>query len=103
MSLCWSPLQVLLPPVVACIEDTFYKITSEALLVAQQLVRVMRPQEQTAAAGGFDPKPFVREVRGSLLSFYCLLFSSIFCFYYLHPEGREMLVPDRFLFDIKLD
>ncbi|KAL7408300.1 hypothetical protein ABVT39_021203 [Epinephelus coioides] len=55
-------MQVLLPPVVACVEDTFYKITSEALLVAQQLVRVMRPQGQTATAGGFDPKPFVREV-----------------------------------------
>ncbi|XP_035517719.1 cullin-associated NEDD8-dissociated protein 2 [Morone saxatilis] len=55
-------MQVLLPPVVACVEDSFYKITSEALLVAQQLVRVMRPQGQTATAGGFDPKPFVREV-----------------------------------------
>uniref|UniRef100_UPI0037E85094 cullin-associated NEDD8-dissociated protein 2 n=1 Tax=Semicossyphus pulcher TaxID=241346 RepID=UPI0037E85094 len=56
-------MQVLLPPVVACVEDTFYKITSEALLVAQQLVRVMRPQGQNAAAaGGFDPKPFIREV-----------------------------------------
>ncbi|XP_036955842.1 cullin-associated NEDD8-dissociated protein 2 isoform X1 [Acanthopagrus latus] len=52
-------MQVLLPPVVACVEDSFYKITSEALLVAQQLVRVMRPQGQT---GGFDPKPFVKEV-----------------------------------------
>ncbi|XP_073324828.1 cullin-associated NEDD8-dissociated protein 2 [Pagrus major] len=52
-------MQVLLPPVVACVEDSFYKITSEALLVTQQLVRVMRPQGQT---GGFDPKPFVREV-----------------------------------------
>ncbi|KAM9361665.1 cullin-associated NEDD8-dissociated protein 2 [Symphorus nematophorus] len=55
-------MQVLLPPVVACVEDTFYKITSEALLVTQQLVRVMRPQGQTATAGGFDPKPFVKEV-----------------------------------------
>ncbi|XP_074508619.1 cullin-associated NEDD8-dissociated protein 1-like [Sebastes fasciatus] len=55
-------MQVLLPPVVACVEDSFYKITSEALLVTQQLVRVMRPQGQTATAAGFDPKPFVREV-----------------------------------------
>lgn len=54
---------MLLPPVVACVEDTFYKIASEALLVTQQLVRVMRPQGQTATAGEFDPKPFVREVR----------------------------------------
>lgn len=54
------PLQVLLPPVVACVEDTFYKITSEALLVVQHLVKVMRPQGR---AGGLDPKPLVREVR----------------------------------------
>lgn len=53
-------MQVLLPPVVACVEDSFYKITSEALLVIQQLVRVMRPQGQTTT--GFDPKPFVGEV-----------------------------------------
>lgn len=52
-------MQVLLPPVVACVEDTFYKITSEALLVIQHLVKVMRPQGQ---AGGFDPKPFIKEV-----------------------------------------
>lgn len=51
---------MLLPPVIACIEDTFYKITSEALLVIQHLVKVMRPQGQ---AGGFDPKPFVKEVK----------------------------------------
>ncbi|XP_034021823.1 cullin-associated NEDD8-dissociated protein 2 [Thalassophryne amazonica] len=55
-------MQVLLPPVVACVEDTFYKITSEALLVIQQLVRVMRPLEHTTTVGQFDPKSFVREV-----------------------------------------
>ncbi|XP_068578375.1 cullin-associated NEDD8-dissociated protein 2 [Cebidichthys violaceus] len=55
-------MQVLLPPVVACVEDSFYKITSEALLVAQQLVRVTRPPGQSATAPGFDPRPFVREV-----------------------------------------
>lgn len=59
--LLYSP-QVLLPPVVACVEDSFYKITSEALLVTQQLVRVMRPQGQSATAAGFDPKPFVKVV-----------------------------------------
>ncbi|KAF3690349.1 Cullin-associated NEDD8-dissociated protein 1 [Channa argus] len=51
-------MQVLVPPVVACVEDSFYKITSEALLVTQQLVRVMRPQGQSVAAD----KTFVREV-----------------------------------------
>uniref|UniRef100_A0A8C3G8B5 TATA-binding protein interacting (TIP20) domain-containing protein n=1 Tax=Cyclopterus lumpus TaxID=8103 RepID=A0A8C3G8B5_CYCLU len=42
-------MQVLLPPVVACLEDSFYKITSEALLVAQQLVRVARPLSHAAS------------------------------------------------------
>ncbi|KAJ0069023.1 hypothetical protein NL108_015895, partial [Boleophthalmus pectinirostris] len=59
-------MQVLLPPVVACVEDSFYKITSEALLVTQQLVKVMRPLDQSAA-GGFDPKPFVKEVFSSTM------------------------------------
>ncbi|XP_070701638.1 cullin-associated NEDD8-dissociated protein 2 [Pempheris klunzingeri] len=54
-------IQALLPPVAACVDDSFYKISSEALLVVQQLVKVMRPQGQTAM-GGFDPKPFVGEV-----------------------------------------
>ncbi|KAM4741849.1 cullin-associated NEDD8-dissociated protein 2 [Anableps anableps] len=57
-----SHMQTLLPAVLTCIEDTFYKITSEALLVTQQLIKVMRPQGQTAASGGFDPKPFIKEV-----------------------------------------
>ncbi|XP_037535620.1 cullin-associated NEDD8-dissociated protein 2 [Nematolebias whitei] len=55
-------VQVLLPVVLSCVEDTFYKITSEALLVTQQLIKVMRPQGQTDTSGGFDPKPFVKEV-----------------------------------------
>ncbi|MED6238937.1 Cullin-associated NEDD8-dissociated protein 1, partial [Ataeniobius toweri] len=55
-------MQMLLPAVLTCIDDTFYKITSEALLVTQQLVKVMRPQGQTATSGGFDPKPFIKEV-----------------------------------------
>lgn len=33
----------LVPPVVACVGDPFYKITSEALLVTQQLVKVGAP------------------------------------------------------------
>lgn len=59
-------LQVLLPPVVACVEDSFYKITSEALLVTQQLVKVMRPLDPTTAQG-FDPKPFIKQVFSSTL------------------------------------
>lgn len=40
----------LVPPVVACVDDPFYKITAEALLVAQQLVKVIRPQGVPAVA-----------------------------------------------------
>lgn len=47
---------------VTCVEDTFYKISSEALLVLQQLIRVIRPQPG-ADAVGCDPKQFVRKVR----------------------------------------
>lgn len=36
-------MDVLVPPVVAAVSDNFYKITAEALLVLQQLVKVLRP------------------------------------------------------------
>ncbi|XP_014851808.1 PREDICTED: cullin-associated NEDD8-dissociated protein 1-like [Poecilia mexicana] len=55
-------MQMLLPAVLTCVEDTFYKITSEALLVTQQLIKVMRPQGQTTTSSGFDPKPFIQKV-----------------------------------------
>jgi len=38
-----SHMAVLIPPVVAAVGDSFYKITAEALLVLQQLVKVIRP------------------------------------------------------------
>uniref|UniRef100_A0A1A8RPX6 Cullin-associated and neddylation-dissociated 2 (Putative) n=2 Tax=Nothobranchius TaxID=28779 RepID=A0A1A8RPX6_9TELE len=44
------------------VKDSFYKITSEALLVTQQLIKLMRPQEPTAVSAAFDPKPYVKEV-----------------------------------------
>lgn len=36
-------MTMLVPPVVAAVGDAFYKITAEALLVLQQLVKVIRP------------------------------------------------------------
>lgn len=36
-------MPVLVPPVVQAVSDTFYKITAEALLVLQELVKVLRP------------------------------------------------------------
>ncbi|XP_054834133.1 cullin-associated NEDD8-dissociated protein 1-like isoform X1 [Eublepharis macularius] len=52
-------VRALLPPVVVCIGDPFYKITSEALLVTQQLVKVIRPLDVPCM---FDAKPYVREL-----------------------------------------
>lgn len=36
-------MEVLIPPIIAAVADSFYKITAEALLVLQQLVKVIRP------------------------------------------------------------
>uniref|UniRef100_A0A4X2LA96 Cullin associated and neddylation dissociated 2 (putative) n=1 Tax=Vombatus ursinus TaxID=29139 RepID=A0A4X2LA96_VOMUR len=52
-------LPVLLPPVVASVSDPFYKITSEALLVTQQLVKVLRPLDRPLT---LDPQPYVKEI-----------------------------------------
>uniref|UniRef100_A0AAQ5YP93 TATA-binding protein interacting (TIP20) domain-containing protein n=1 Tax=Amphiprion ocellaris TaxID=80972 RepID=A0AAQ5YP93_AMPOC len=55
----------LVPPVVACVGDPFYKITSEALLVTQQLVKVgIEPEAVTTAC---DRLP--NELPGTLLIF----------------------------------
>ncbi|CAH1772992.1 unnamed protein product [Owenia fusiformis] len=56
---------VLLPPVIAAIGDPFYKITSEALLVTQQMVKVIRPLEQPTA---FSFAPYVKEIYTATLS-----------------------------------
>uniref|UniRef100_A0A8C4NH41 Cullin-associated and neddylation-dissociated 1 n=1 Tax=Eptatretus burgeri TaxID=7764 RepID=A0A8C4NH41_EPTBU len=53
-------VRVLVPAVVTCVGDPFYKITSEALLVEQQLVRVIRPLEGPPST--FDAKPFVHDL-----------------------------------------
>ncbi|XP_019360212.1 PREDICTED: cullin-associated NEDD8-dissociated protein 1-like isoform X1 [Gavialis gangeticus] len=52
-------IKTLVPPVVTCIGDPFYKITSEALLVTQQLVKVIRPLDKP---GAFDVKPYVKDL-----------------------------------------
>lgn len=52
-------VQAIVPPVVACVGDPFYKITSEALLVMQQLVKVIRPLDQTDA---FDASPYISDL-----------------------------------------
>lgn len=57
-------VKALLPPVVICIGDPFYKITSEALLVTQQLVKVIRPLDVPYS---FDAKPYVRDLFSATL------------------------------------
>uniref|UniRef100_A0A803XSJ6 Cullin associated and neddylation dissociated 1 n=1 Tax=Meleagris gallopavo TaxID=9103 RepID=A0A803XSJ6_MELGA len=52
-------VQALVPPVVACVGDPFYKITSEALLVTQQLVKVIRPLDQPSS---FDASPYIKDL-----------------------------------------
>ncbi|XP_052763076.1 cullin-associated NEDD8-dissociated protein 1-like [Mya arenaria] len=54
-------VKVILPPIVHAVGDPFYKITSEALLVTQQLVKVIRPLD-VEVGSQFDFKPYVREV-----------------------------------------
>lgn len=52
-------IKILVPPIVHAVSDPFYKITSEALLVTQQLVKVIRPLEEPVQ---FNHKPFVPEL-----------------------------------------
>ncbi|EEC03282.1 tip120, putative, partial [Ixodes scapularis] len=48
-------INTLVPPIIHAVGDSFYKITSEALLVLQQLVKVLRPLEGTEPAFAFEP------------------------------------------------
>ncbi|KAM9443780.1 cullin-associated NEDD8-dissociated protein 2 [Clarias gariepinus] len=57
-------IKVILPPVILCVEDTFYKITSESLQVTQQIVKIMRPLDKRSS---FDVKPYTKEVFSSTL------------------------------------
>lgn len=57
-------IKVILPPVIHCVEDPFYKITSEALQVTQQMVKMMRPLDQPSS---FDAKPYIKDVFNSTL------------------------------------
>lgn len=52
-------INILVPPVVVAVGDPFYKITSEALLVTQQLVKVIRPLDQNVQ---FDFHPYVGQL-----------------------------------------
>ncbi|KAK7137279.1 hypothetical protein R3I93_017381 [Phoxinus phoxinus] len=52
-------INVILPAVIQCVEDPFYKITSEALQVTQQIVKLMRPLDKPIS---FDAKPYIKNL-----------------------------------------
>lgn len=58
-------LPTLLPPVLACVADPFYKIAAEALLVLQELVRVLWPLDGPRK---LDPEPYVGEMSAATLA-----------------------------------
>ncbi|KAM6161530.1 cullin-associated NEDD8-dissociated protein 2 isoform 2-T2 [Erethizon dorsatum] len=57
-------LPILLPPVMACVADPFYKIAAEALLVLQELVRALWPLGKPWV---LDPAPYVAEMSEATL------------------------------------
>ncbi|EDW76056.1 uncharacterized protein Dwil_GK14870 [Drosophila willistoni] len=59
-----SHIPLLVPLVVTSVFDPFYKIATEALMVLQQLVKVIRPVGNDAGKsnGDFDVSPFVSQV-----------------------------------------
>ncbi|EHB14298.1 Cullin-associated NEDD8-dissociated protein 2 [Heterocephalus glaber] len=58
-------LPVLLPPVMACVADPFYKIAAEALLVLQELVRALWPLGKPRV---LDPAPYVVKMSEATLA-----------------------------------
>ncbi|CAH3188697.1 unnamed protein product, partial [Porites evermanni] len=53
-------IHVLVPPVITAVGDPFYKITSEALMVTQQLVKVIRPHGVQASS--FEFRKYVQDI-----------------------------------------
>ena len=53
-------IKSMLPLIISHANDTFYKIASEALLVLQELVKIIRPKASVAIQADF--KPFVAQI-----------------------------------------
>lgn len=51
-------MQTLLPAIIGAVGDSFYKISSEALLVLTQVVGVLRP----SSSSSFNFQPFIRAI-----------------------------------------
>uniref|UniRef100_A0A8D1TZW0 TATA-binding protein interacting (TIP20) domain-containing protein n=1 Tax=Sus scrofa TaxID=9823 RepID=A0A8D1TZW0_PIG len=58
-------LPTLLPPVMACVTDPFYKIAAEALLVLQELVKALWPLDRPRT---LDPEPYIGEMSAATLA-----------------------------------
>uniref|UniRef100_A0A8D1EXF2 Cullin associated and neddylation dissociated 2 (putative) n=1 Tax=Sus scrofa TaxID=9823 RepID=A0A8D1EXF2_PIG len=58
-------LPTLLPPVMACVADPFYKIAAEALLVLQELVKALWPLDRPRT---LDPEPYIGEMSAATLA-----------------------------------
>uniref|UniRef100_A0A2I3GNK6 Cullin associated and neddylation dissociated 2 (putative) n=1 Tax=Nomascus leucogenys TaxID=61853 RepID=A0A2I3GNK6_NOMLE len=58
-------LPTLLPSVMACVADPFYKIAAEALVVLQELVRALWPLDRPRM---LDPQPYVGEMSAVTLA-----------------------------------
>ncbi|GAB6018576.1 Cullin-associated NEDD8-dissociated protein 1 [Chamberlinius hualienensis] len=54
-------IKFLIPPIINAVGDSFYKITSEALLVLQQIVKVIRPLG-VPTSNDFDFTSYVHEI-----------------------------------------
>ncbi|XP_065063149.1 cullin-associated NEDD8-dissociated protein 1-like [Rhopilema esculentum] len=55
----YDHIHLIVPAIVAAVGDQFYKITSEALLVTQHLVKVMRPVDRESS---FDFQPYLKDL-----------------------------------------
>merc|ERR1712226_829745 len=53
---------VLVPAIIAAVSDPFYKISSEALLVLESLVRVLRPLGCSQKGSQFNIKPYTNDI-----------------------------------------
>ncbi|KAK9750059.1 hypothetical protein RND81_02G170400 [Saponaria officinalis] len=60
-----SHIKALCGPVLSAVGERYYKVTSEALRVCGELVRVLRPSFE---ASSFDFKPFARPIYNAIMS-----------------------------------
>ncbi|CAG8621887.1 9155_t:CDS:2, partial [Scutellospora calospora] len=60
----------LCPPIISSVQDSFYKITSEAFLVCIELIKVIRPIEYQENTQTYNMQPLNPEFRSFILDIY---------------------------------